>query len=262
MKKTIIAIIYCLSSIYILGQENLIDDLYNQNIYICGPAVDAIIYADFIDAYPDLVDLYEIKPPIIQSKFIDAFYRLNETEEVLRDRLLDYIARSDEFSNEEFPLDPLAEKVHATYLLMLINDYSTYDYVLELINNVGLPNINSYTFNALPLILSNVPEAEAEAKTDLLYFWENDLNPNSNRGYLAMESLVQKYGLEMSDELVNTFINDIDHSKKIRALQLLSELNFADLNNLLTNRLDNEQFWTIRLNIADTLLTKFGEPSI
>lgn len=261
MKNIVIVFLLCVSTIYINSQTSVIDELYSPKIYICGPAASSIIVSELIDAYPHLVTLYDEKPPIIQSIFLDALYALGEEHSLLASRLHNYINRADDFINEEFPLDPLIEKVHATYLLILIGDYSTYNYVFDLIQRDGLSDLNSNAFNALIEILNKIPDGESQAKSNLLNIWVNNNSPTTDRSYLAMVVLVKKYGIEMSNSLISTFTNNNDHSKKLRALELLSELNYPGLNNLLISNLNVEHYATIRLRMTDTLLTKYGYPS-
>jgi len=259
MIKSIFIILVIFVSNYTFSQnyEEIIEDLNSDNIYDPIGATDLIIIYNIQEAFNVINDLYDAKPPIVQSRFLIALQLFEDPK--LYERLIDYIDRADNFINEEYPLDPLTEKVHATYLLFKLEDYQTYQYVFDLITRDGVNNLNPEIFNSLEIILNNIPSAEIEAKNILLSIWES--NEDESYHYLSISILVEKYGTEMTNRLLDAFENDDYLPVRILSLEYLFELEYEGLNSLLKDRLSKDSEWSFRVDIADSLLTRFGEPS-
>lgn len=236
----------------------LIEDLYSEDFWDAVAAAHEILRLRISEAYPHIDALYEEKPPIVQSAFLDALQFFEDPD--LYERLIDYIERADTFDQEEYPLDPLVEKVHATYLLFLIGYYDTHDYVFELIQCDGLGNIKNYTFRCLEIMIDD-PQApgESQAKDILTQLWDSSADDYYRR--FSMRILVDKYGAEMMDRVVSTFENDTDLPTRYTALDYLVKYEYMGLNTLLKSRLIEESESSLRKAIADTLLQHFGEPS-
>jgi len=65
----------------------------------------------------------------------------------------------------------------------------------------------------------------------------------------------------MNNELVDKFVNSDDLPTKMMALEHLCINNYSDLNLLLKQQLELEEEMSLRIDIADSLLFRFGEPS-
>lgn len=259
MKKIILIFLLLQINIPILSQslEDVIDDLYADNIWQPPSAISYIIEYDLVEAMDILPELYDEKPPIVQITFLEAFLYFEDPS--TQELLLDFIERADGFVNEEFPLDPLQQKVAATYYLFAIDDYSTYGYVFDIINRDGLENSGPIAFNSLSLIMNNMPLAEIQAKNSLIEIWDNSLN--SHNKYFSMLALVEKYGTEMISRIINTFNTDDHLPSRSLALEYLFEFEYSGLNLLLKVQLIQDPSWSFRVDLADSLLIKFGEPS-
>lgn len=259
MKRIIITFLLLFNTNAIFSQnvEELIQQLYSDVHWENIVAVDEIIYFNIEEAFYAIDELYDQKPPIVQSRFLEALQLFGDP--LLYDRLIDYIDRADDFINEEFPLDPLTEKVNATYLLFTIEQYQTYNYIFEIIDRDGINDLSPTAFNSLDIILNNVPSAENQAKNILISIWENSTN-NIYRS-LSQFFLVKKYGAEMLDRVLTSFTEDEYLPIRISALEHLSSFNYSELNSLLKTRLIIDPSSMFRDDIADTLLEKFGEPS-
>lgn len=259
MKKTATVFLFLIASNFSFSQnfEEVIQQLYSTNIYEAIGAIDIIITYNVEEAYPHITGLYESKPPIVQRSFLIALQLFNDS--VLYDRLIDYINRADDFINEEIPLDPLTEKVHATRLLFSIGQYQTYNYVFELITRDGMENINPDAFNSLDIIMNKIPEAENQARQLLIDLWEN--SPDIHYRYFSMSALCEKYDTETQSRIISAFQNDDYLPIRILALEYLSNQRYSGLNLLLKSQLKLEPSSAFRSDIADSLLQKFGEPS-
>jgi hypothetical protein len=259
MKAILIFIMITLINYNVLSQDiqSVIDDLYSDNIYDPIGAITIICSYNITEAFDDISTLYDQKPPIVQHWFLIALQQFEDT--LLYNRLIDYITRADSFVSEEYPLDPLTEKVHATYLLFSLGDYSTYNYVFELINRDGLTEIDPTAFKSLEIILNNIPNAEIEAKNILLNLLDN--STDTDYRYFSMIALVEKYQSEMTSRILNSFENDSYLPVRILALEYLYVMDYPELNALLNASLILDPEWSFRIDIADSLLISFGEPS-
>ncbi|WP_304132230.1 hypothetical protein [Ignavibacterium album] len=234
-----------------------IDSLYSENYNTKLLAIDCVNYFKPEGAIDVLVDLIEEQQPYLQIQFLNALYTLNYDDVITKAHEL--ISRADDFENDpEYPWDPLDAKVFATAILVYKGDYSTIEYVFDQLNGNEITYNNIIAFHLLPDIMANMPNYKDEAKNILL----NELdNENVDIRYYALLYLAQEFGEEMNNELRNKLINDNDLPTKIMALEYLFINNYSELNSLLKQQLELEEEPSLRINIADSLLQKFGEPS-
>ena len=92
MKKIILIFLLLQINIPILSQslEDVIDDLYADNIWQPPSAISYIIAYDLVEAMDILHELYDEKPPIVQIKFLEAFLYFEDpsTQELLLDFII------------------------------------------------------------------------------------------------------------------------------------------------------------------------------
>ena len=257
--KKIIIFIYLFSTIYSYSQdfENCIDSLYSQNFLTKLFAVECVTDLKNYKALNTLGELLESQPPYLQIQFLNALYTLEDPN--IQTVAHELISRADTFDEDpEYPYDPLEAKVFATRILVNIGDFSTIEYVFDQLNGNEITYNNIIAFHLLPDIMANMPNYKDEAKNILL----NELdNENVDIRYYALLYLAEEFGEEMNNELRNKLINDNDLPTKIMALEHLFINNYSELNSLLKQQLELEEEPSLRIDIADSLLQKFGEPS-
>ena len=263
MKRTIIFIIilYLTQSIDSLSQDSnyqeCIDSLYSEDYYSKLNAIECVNALEIQDAVDILVELIEIQQPYLQLQFLNTLYVLEYGD--IQTIAHDLISRADRFDEDpEHPYDPLEAKVFATRILVNKGDFSTIEYVFDQLNGNEITIENITAFHLLPDVMANMPNYKDEAKNILL----NELYNNSvDIRYYALTYLAEEFGEEMNDELRDKFINDNDLPTKIKALEHLCINNYSELNSLLKQQLELEEEPSLRIDIADSLLQKFGEPS-
>lgn len=239
--------------------EELINELYSDKAWEVLSAIDAIQYLEIYEALPAINELFDSQPPFLQLSFLNASLTLNDPQ--VESKALDVISRADSFANYDSPFsyDPLEAKVEATFVLLHTQNYSTVNYIFDIIKRDGIRKINVTAFVSLEIILDNVPSAENEAKDILVRIWDNS-EDDSDR-YFSMCALVEKYGAKMIDRVLISFIEDAYLPIRVVALEYLFDFNYSELDSLIKSRLALEPEWSFRTDIADSLLFRFGEPS-
>jgi hypothetical protein len=197
---------------------------------------------------------------------IDMYLRtLKEIESPnLYEITIQFMGIADDFANMNPPKDPLESKVMATDILFSFGDYSTANYVFEILER-DRPQINEIALALLKEIILNVPEHEQQAKSELLYIVNNipatTTGPEDFNRYNAVSYLSEIYGSEVQENVINLFRNDPFMSVRSKCLKILFDLNYQDLNQLLKERLLVDSDWPLRISIVDSLCKVFGEPS-
>jgi hypothetical protein len=154
------------------------------------------------------------------------------------------------------PSDPLKIKVEITELLFEENDYSTTQYIFQLIER-DKPKVNFESLYLLDKVVENVPEYETLAKDELIRA-SKQYNDKVNSSF-ALVKLVQLFGQESLQDLVDIFINHSDSAIRRYVLKYLQEYHYQDLNNLLKSRFVPDEKLTS--DISYYLLKYFGQPS-
>lgn len=256
-KVIIILLILVFFSANICPQENdPIEDLYKYDPWVVTLALEVIQRDKLEEAVPIIVGLIEEKQPFIQLKFLETLLFFDYSEIV--DISIDLISRADAFADSIPPFDPLEAKAIATGVLFTQENYSTVDYVFELFDR-DKPQVNQTALYLLPIIAQSIPNYSLQAKNELLYAFEN--NVDTEYRSLAISFLVSLDGSEMLDVVVEMLNTSSKLSDKRQAYNLINRINDASLNSFLKDRLSIEQEWTLRILISDSLLIKFGEPS-
>jgi len=234
--------------------QECLDSLYSENYGTKIFAIECINDFKPDGAVDVLIELMEEQQPFLQIQFLNALYSL-EYENV-ETEAYELISRADDFDDDpEYPWDPLDAKVFATAILVYKGDYTTIDYVFDMLSQ---NSEDALSFRLLPYIMDNVPSFEQEAK-NILITKLDDVDEYFR--YYALLHLADKYGEEMNSELIDKFVNDSDLPTRKLALEYLFINNYSELNSLLKQQLELEQEPSLRIDIADSLLQKFGEPS-
>jgi hypothetical protein len=128
------------------GQTNqeLIQSLYSERLYESLPAIVMIIDRNFSEATDDIIKLYDESPALIKVYFIRALYKFEHpgTKQLAHEFLLNV----DSYPEDKLFIDPLEAKVEVTDILFALDDYTTYNYVFDLIDRDGR------TYHLLPFI--------------------------------------------------------------------------------------------------------------
>jgi hypothetical protein len=106
--------------------------------------------------------------------------------------------------------------------------------------------------------MKNVPSYKDEAKNILLNEFDNS---SEEIRYFVILYLAEEFGEEMNSELIDKFVDDSDLPTRTLALEYLCINNYVELNSLLKQQLELEEEWSLRTDMADSLLFRFGEPS-
>lgn len=260
MTKIKIIILFCLIVIaqsYAQNYENCVDSLYSENYGAKVIAIECVNYFKPEGAIDVLVELIDTQQPFLQIQFLNALYTL-EYENV-ETEAHELIARADGFYEDpEYPWDPLDAKVFATAILVYKGDYSTIEYIFEQLYQDEITLGDALPLEILSIIMKNVPSYREESKNILL----GELNNDSEEiRYFVILYLAQEFGEEMNNELIEKFVDDSDLPTRTLALQYLCINNYSELNSLLKEQLELEEEPSLRIDIADSLLLRFGEPS-
>ncbi|GIK59334.1 MAG: hypothetical protein HND39_05820 [Ignavibacteriota bacterium] len=239
--------------------EELINALYSENPLDVTFAIEAISEQQIYEALPAINELFESQPPFLQLAFLHALLVLDDAD--VETKALYVISIADEYANYDppFKYDPLDAKAKATLVLIEMQNYSTVNYIFERIER-DQPNYDGLSLTVLEIILNQYYPYEMQARTEL----ENILNSlpySSSEKYEAFCILIDKYGWQFQDQILDIFVNADYLPIKLKALEYLIQFNYSELNSLLKERIETEEYWSLRVDIADSLLQKFGEPS-
>ena len=108
-------------------------------------------------------------------------------------------------------------------------------------------------------MLSHVPTYADSAKEKLLWI-VNNAGADIIR-WNALYGLEKNYKAGFIPELLQIASSNTSVNVRIWAFQDLFELGYSDIRPFITGRLSLETDWIIRLDIADSLLARFGSPS-
>ena len=200
--------------------------------------------------------MFEQPEPYIIDEYMRTLSGINyENNESIALNLIDF---ADKFPSMNPPGDPLRTRVFATYVLInQYENYSSIQYALEILNR-DFPHVMPEAQIIMAKGLT-VPEYFEESK-DALISMINNCPDVMTRAY-SLSALEDGIGSQSINIVTENFQNDEDQAIRFLCFKFLIELNYGNLNTLLKSRLSEEPFVGLRLNIADTLLSKFGEPS-
>ncbi len=162
--------------------------------------------------------------------------------------------------------DLLEAKVTATGILIKFNDYSTINYVWELIDRDKPQNKFKPVLLGVLGNLLYVPAYENRARDEFLGYFNNNYFQNMEDGLynfrpIILGILTKRYGLGIKDLLINSFLYDPAGSIQAASLQYLLELNYSGIDSLLIDRLYiNKSDSTIRPMAALTISTRLSTP--
>ena len=157
------------------------------------------------------------------------------------------------------PDDPLGSKVYATQILFNLNNYSTIDYIFQIVDR-DRPEFNPLTIFLLIEFLSNneLIRYRNYAKTEL----ENYLNTDEDyvTRSLVLDHLAASYGSRIVDLILDKAYNEQEWILRSTALKSLLNINYENSRSVFYERLQDDPNRDVRWEIADSVLCHWGEP--
>lgn len=250
----IVMLLICVPSIY---SQNLEEMLIDPDIFIRREAIKIIIDGNLQEYIPNIEEaMFNQNEPFMIYTYLKALNTL-QSENIVENSL-DFIAYADNFENMRPKEDPLEMKVKATIFLFDAEDYSTVQYVFDIVNR-DKPNVNADAILLLGRILNKLPGYSETAKDELQYIMNNAENETSRFNAMLFLSIFTES--EYLSEYVNKFLADEDITVRDQALSHLFNLEYAGLKNLLLQQLSADPSEIMRAQIADSILIVYGEPS-
>ena len=229
----------------------IIKALSDPDPFVQMQAVDSAIYYQMTEIVP-----------LIEGRFWreQRFYELFRALELLHAASLWSIARALSDSAESIALrrpslSSLELRVLATEYLFRCGDYST---VQDVFAGYVVPMRDPMQRNQRLLreVIEHVP-AYADSAKNMLKRIMRDGDFGIDRRN-AMRDLVDLYGREVFPEILYVFFNDSPN--RFAAMEYLFALNYPGLHALLMERLSIQPESYYRIDIADSLLIRFGTP--
>ncbi|MDP2363053.1 MAG: hypothetical protein Q8M94_04705, partial [Ignavibacteria bacterium] len=156
--------------------------------------------------------------------------------------------------NPESGPDVLYEKVMICNILFELNDFSTINFVFDLINRDSIQEVSDIVVDPLVKIMQYVPSQLENAKNILIYlvYYSNDSFTRSN----ALIALEKSIGIDALPIIIQSFQSD---SSDVNRYYILNEYlskysKDIDLVGILRERLYTEPAGSLRLRIAKILL--------
>ena len=257
IKRIIYTAILVLYPFTIFCQDTYLG-LYSEDHGEIFDALDEIVENHDKNAIEILHSLILTQTPYIQLNYLEVLSELGDQEIITY--VNEFIDRSNEFSSHEYREDPLEMKVEGTELLMENNDFSTIEYVFEYYD-LYKPNFTSLQADVLdlfPIIAKNVPDKIMIIKENLILVLHNSNNEHTR--FAALFYLDEIFGSSIIDQFIWA-IEDTYYSIRSFSIDKLSGYQSPELNSLLKERLAIEPGNSLRAQIAEILLTNFGNPS-
>lgn len=171
---------------------------------------------------------------------------------------LDFIENVDNLTLRT-PDDPLSSKVYGTQILFNLKNYSTIDYIFQIVER-DRPDFNFLTIFLLTQFLDNddLIQYREYAKTELVNF----LNTNSDyvERSFVLYRLASSYGVQLIDLILDKAYNEQEWILRITALRSLLNINYLNSRSVFYERLQDDPHRDIRWEISDSLLCYWGEP--
>ena len=250
----IIALLNCAPPFYPQSIEEMLND---PDIFVRREAIKTIIDENLNEYIPNIEEaMFNQNEPFMIYTYLKALHKLQS--ERIEKSSFDFISFADNFGNMRPKEDPLEMKVKATIFLFDAENYSTIQYVFDIVNR-DKPDVNPDAIILLGRILNEVPTYSETAKRELQHIMNNSSNETSR--FNAMLFLSIHTNSEFLSNYVNIFLNDEDITVRDQALSHLFNLEYEDLKSLLYQQLSEDPSEVMRAQIADSILAVYGEPS-
>jgi hypothetical protein len=171
---------------------------------------------------------------------------------------LDFIDNVDNLTLRT-PDDPLSSKVFASQVLFNLQNYSTIDYIFQIVER-DRPEFNVLTIFILIQFLNNVDLTQYReyAKTELLNYLNTDADYIVRS--LVLDRLAVNFGTQVIEVILDKVYNEQEWILRSTALKSLLNINYLNSRSVFYERLQDDPHRDIRWEISDSLLCYFGEP--
>jgi hypothetical protein len=232
-------------------RREIVKNLNDPNPFVQSQAVDSAICYQMAEIVPLIKDRFWRE---------QRFYVLLRALELLHDPSLLSTARAlsdsaDSIARRRPSFSSLELRVLATEYLFRCGDYST---VQDAFAGYVVPPRNPMERNERLLreVIEHVP-AYSDSARNLLKRIAREGEYSIDR-WNALYDLVDLYGRDVFSEIVYVFENDA--SNRSAAMGYLFELDYPGLHSLLAHWLAKEPGSSVRMQIADSLLIRYGTP--
>ena len=255
MKKNIILLFLFLLNSNIFSQVTP-EDLDHPRSSVKLNALNIIINENLVEFIPEIQRrLFEQPTLELQFSFLDALANLQDLE--IEQWTLSFIETADNF---QYPEDPLFYKVQATEILFSIDNFSSVEYVFDLLNRD--PNFVDQTCLTLmkEIIVLNLPQWNSEATAELVRIF-NSVNIDNSFRNSSLRILYETNYNDILNLSLSAVLNDVYPEIRFYANGILNESNYPGLHDLYVQQLSAESEAYIRSTYATSLLILFGKPS-
>ena len=240
-------------------KQQIISDLDSTDYFIRWSALNQISDYNLFETIPKIESIFWNQEPFLQVQCLKNLFQFNSPN--FHSFALAFIDSSDNYSYEDSQLKALDLKVMVTRYLFQLDDYSSTNCVIQILErDRNKPYQNSYAVDLLPKIIISVPQYADSARYALLRIVIND-STNEKQRYRCLRYLNELYGEEVNQIYLQVFLSDADRALRYSALKYLFKENYSELNIVLNNRLFLENEKTLRYEIAKVLLDSFGGPA-
>jgi len=220
-------------------------------IHYAPAAIEEIRRFMVREAVPEIIENLWIQDPFYQIRFLIALRVLGSPEaETLTLVFIDSVG---EYTNSYF--SKLALKVMATKNLFYMENYSTYNYVFEIIDSTK-PDIYESGHFFLEQIIKNIPNEAERAKNELIRIVLE--GGDEYQRWYALNSLSRVLGEEAITILVESFIQENSENRSLLAKYIFPEYYSEEIEQVLGEVLNSDTSAHTRCNIVDELITKYG----
>jgi hypothetical protein len=253
--KMIYVLMITLSMSSLNYSQVLLEDLDNPQSNVKLYALKIIIDKNLVEFIPGIqIRLFEQPTLHMQFAFLDALAKLQDSE--IEQWTLSFIENADNF---QYPEDPLFYKVYGTEILFSIGNYSSVEYVFDLLNR-DQNFVDPICLNLLKEIVLNLSQWNPEATAELVRIF-NNLNIDNSIRYSSLRILYETNYNDILNLSVSAVLGDANPEIRFYANGILNESNYPGLHDLYVQQLSVEPEAYIRSTYATSLLILFGEPS-
>jgi hypothetical protein len=264
--KSIIILLFAAFSIFSQHyHQNLTEDDKNWILSNIGSeesgstAIGGVIEHHIVEAEDSLIKYIwnHNYDRTIQVKIVEALQVINSLQARYYALALMDTLEAKSFGRDIFPTFS-EDKVYLTSILFKLGDFSTAEYVFELLDKYKPAIISFEALQLLPDIIENVPQYSQQAKDELIY--AITYAKDSRDRLYALNRFYEIYGDETKQYLIQMFV--ADSSADNRGTALLYHLyRYKDLNELYKDRLYLEDDRAVRLEIIKEILWQYPTPS-
>ena len=255
MKTIIRLVLISLLSFNIYSQVSP-EDLDNQLYSVRLNTLDRIVRGKSVEFIPEIQSrLFDQTTLTMQFAFLDALSKLKDTN--IEQWTIKFIENADNFQYPDD--DPLYYKVLATGILFDIGNYSTVQYLFDLLNR-DRDLVNPSSLVLLKTTIINIPGRSEEATEELVRIF-NNANIDGMFRNVALDILYDTDYTDILNLALVAAVNDQSPVIRDNANRILKTKNYSGLHNLYVQQLSIDPEPTIRSRYATSLLTLYGEPS-